>query len=994
MLSTEIPDPQKIEEAFNIIMTTKNQQIGKEADSYLRNLEQNHPYILVALLQIFENSQVLTLLMIFKGIFKQILIIIANKKYHSEKLDQKLDKRKSKNLNNIRGVEKSCQRQNFDEKFKKEINLILSVIAKHDFPLKFQGLVNYFVQGLQTIIQSGSTNCTLTYDLIVSLKIVEKSVVQNRNTFWRLQQEQFFLAIWNNLILLWKNVTSIQQQELQQNINNNSQINKISKKLDRLLSLTIMPLQLGQNYEKIELVFMLLLEKTVFQLKIVQQQKLLQSNFKTLLHCLGNIQSLFSLCIIQGFQDYLILLKLIIQNEWEDKRVLRTGLIGIIKILKSYFQFKNEKNYNIKLQDTNQEQFNQKIQTANQLFNQFFQENMQFLIEQIIKIAAIPSDLSDEELIEQEEDSTQDDTQNEMHCPIFTICLMCQYQLMQRFPDLFIQKITQIMQQLINNNFNANQQILESFFAILGQTPKITTKLKIQPIQIQPVLQYLIKANTIQSQRRFAFLCRSYCNCFSDSELPQILEYSRLLLSSSQDQIVQYQTLMCIKNIIICLGQNFDFKNIQFFEQVAPVIVKLLCNLQKSSILWPLLSLLETLILKYSEKNANSMQILVKVIENSDIILLMRTKSQLLIIALCDMFFALFVSFPLGTNLHHLYKLALVLIETNLDSKENNIFEFLQFLLQEYDPVSDDNSTGILFSNFYITHEKVLMKDIDFNHMQTILRVIEELLLLNLIQLSPNVFILLQERLQIAQQIESHNAALILKKSCISLLETIILKQYENITIQQNQQIIIFLIQELIKLNVGDQVDNMYYTIQYKNNILEILNRFILKDVTSMIQLLNSVQVSIDQYFILWQETAQHITCRGNKKINIISQLLFIQYLQKSTFEKVFQLVLQDAFPEIDYDFELKSKEFRELQQQNKKKQANSKQMRLSKQYRKSYRKEILQELCLYDDTFNLRQFFFQTIQECMKLHNYTELSQIVNIPSVIEQLNQLLNEK
>lgn len=45
------------------------------------------------------------------------------------------------------------------------------------------------------------------------------------------------------------------------------------------------------------------------------------------------------------------------------------------------------------------------------------------------------------------------------------------------------------------------------------------------------------------------------------------------------------------------------------------------------------------------------------------------------------MFFALFVSFPLGTNLSHLYKLALVLIDTNTDSKENNIFELLLFLL-------------------------------------------------------------------------------------------------------------------------------------------------------------------------------------------------------------------------------------------------------------------------------------------------------------------------
>jgi importin-8 len=53
MLSTEIPDPSKIEEAFTIIMTTTNDGIRKEADLYLRNLEKNYPYILVSLLQIF-----------------------------------------------------------------------------------------------------------------------------------------------------------------------------------------------------------------------------------------------------------------------------------------------------------------------------------------------------------------------------------------------------------------------------------------------------------------------------------------------------------------------------------------------------------------------------------------------------------------------------------------------------------------------------------------------------------------------------------------------------------------------------------------------------------------------------------------------------------------------------------------------------------------------------------------------------------------------------
>ncbi|CAK56322.1 unnamed protein product (macronuclear) [Paramecium tetraurelia] len=965
MLNTEIPNPQKIEEAFNIIMNSKNQQIGKEADTYLRNLEQNYPYILISLFQIFENSQVYlnkfqALLLIKNVIVRNWVKFQMKDNLRIQNISEDLKNHVKDKILQFLGVVQ-------DEKYKKEINLIISVIAKHDFPNKFQGLVNYFVQGLQTIIQSGSTNCALTYDLVCSLKVVQSSVIQNRNTAFRIQQVQFSQAIWNNLLLLWKNITQIQQQELQQNINNYSFVNNISKKLDRLLSLSIMSLNQEQDYQR---------KNTVSIHVVVGENSISPKKCPKTKVIVTKSKNFDSQCsIISGFSDYLLLLKLIIQNEWDDKRVLRTGLIGLVKTLKSLFFLREEQFYNKKLQEAKSEQVRQSIQLASQLFNSFFQENMQFLIEQLIKIASVPTDLSDEELIEQEEDLTIDDAKNEMQCPIFTICLICHDQLMLRFPELFIQKITQIMQQLINSNFNASQQILESFFAILGSIPKITTKLKVQPIQIQPILQYLIQKNTIQSQRRFAFLCRNYSNYFTDSELPQILEYARLLLSNSQDQIVQYQTLMCMKKIIICMGQNFDYRNSQFFEQIAPVIVKLLCNLQKSNILWPLLQLLENLIQKYSEINVNSMQILVKVIENSDIILLMKTKSQLLVGALCDMFFALFVSFPLGTNLSHLYQLALVLIDTNIDSKENNIFELLQFLIQEYDPASDNNSTGVLFNNLYTTHEKLFMEDTELNHMQTILRVIEELYLSNHIQLSPNIFNLLQEKLQIAQQIDCHDAALILKKSSISLLETIILKQYDSITVQYYQKIILFLIQELIKLSGGDQVDQMYYTIQYKNNILEILNRFILKDLSSMIQVLNSAQVSLDQYFTLWQETAQHIINRGNRKINVITQLLFLKYIQKPTFEKVSQFVLQEAFPEIDYDFELRSQEFRELQQQNKKKLANSKQTRLSKQFRNNFRKEILQEACLYDETFNFRSFFFQTIQviklifyqECMK---------------------------
>lgn len=48
---------------------------------------------------------------------------------------------------------------------------------------------------------------------------------------------------------------------------------------------------------------------------------------------------MFSLSCVAGLKDYLTLLKLIITGEWEDKRVIRCGLIGLMKVLKTFFYY-------------------------------------------------------------------------------------------------------------------------------------------------------------------------------------------------------------------------------------------------------------------------------------------------------------------------------------------------------------------------------------------------------------------------------------------------------------------------------------------------------------------------------------------------------------------------------------------------------------------------------------------------------------------------------
>ncbi len=63
----------------------------------------------------------------------------------------------------------------------------------------------------------------------------------------------------------------------------------------------------------------------------------------------------------------------------------------------------------------------------------------------------------------------------------------------------------------------------------------------------------------------------------------------------------------------------------------------------------------------------------------------MQQKNELIVGALGDMLRSLILAFPFGSNIPHVFKLAMILIEANLMEKEDSaIYKLYHFMSMEY----------------------------------------------------------------------------------------------------------------------------------------------------------------------------------------------------------------------------------------------------------------------------------------------------------------------
>lgn len=69
----------------------------------------------------------------------------------------------------------------------------------------------------------------------------------------------------------------------------------------------------------------------------------------------------------------------------------------------------------------------------------------------------------------------------------------------------------------------------------------------------------------------------------------EVLNLVIYLMGSSNDKIVKYESLMCIKSILYDQYNTTDLKWDEILESVSPTVVFLLENFEKANIIWPVI---------------------------------------------------------------------------------------------------------------------------------------------------------------------------------------------------------------------------------------------------------------------------------------------------------------------------------------------------------------------------------------------------------------------
>ncbi|KAM3141672.1 hypothetical protein pb186bvf_006277 [Paramecium bursaria] len=979
----QYPSVQLIEQSLYLILNAKNEGQRKQADQYLSSLEKQSPEIMLSLLDIFENNQNIILK-------QQSLILLKNVIIRNwSKVDIQEGQKKQLVPDQLKEITKAkilvflgvIQ----DSKFKKEFNLILQAISKFEFPTKYPQLVQYFTQGLQTINSQGALS-QQALDLIITLKGVVREVQKLRLAAQKYQQSQFTMGIWPQINHLWEQVTQII-------ITNPDELSlKMSKNLDRFLSMMIFSCHSENDYRQwISEVFQKLLTKTTFLMKNPQ---IYQANIKTLVHSLGNIQQLFSLVFSPAqFSEYLQLVWFTLTQKWKNQRIPKAALFGLIKVLKTYPYYCTDEEFLTLIKTQKNNNIGLIRQQIKQQFVQFFTQISDQLLELLIKMLSEPSDLvedelSEEDLIEIEDYSLSDDLKSELHCPTYTLCMITAEQLMFRFPELLIIKVQKLYQDLLNVQFQlADIRILDGFFSILGILPKVTGKIKKQVkdfINILPALQCLSQSNQIVAIRRCCILINKFLLEFQENEQEELIKLGIYLMQNTQDPIVKYQALMCIRKILQHTQQNLQWVGI--LEQIAPVIINLLLSFQKANIVWPLTQLLQKLIEKTQYQPIQS---LVAVFEQANLFSLMQSQQDLIVDALSEMFKSLIVSFPPQSNIPTIFRLALTIVQFNLQKKKSQIFTLYLFLMQEY-----HNGLGLQneLLQIFQSNQEVLLDDSDMNNISPILLILEEYILLNIIDYNqfPGIINLIELRIKLAQEMISHEIGITIMRSCLSLLTTIILiilnnNRFEDLQLVSN--IILFLIDEFIKPRQNQLHNAIYCEVQQ----MTLLNRFIIQNTQGFIQALLSKQIQPDQYLSRWQQDSITSRSKGTSRINSIALLLFIKHVSKQSFLENVSKVLTEVLPEIDYYLETLDPLTKQKFQQNRINLYSSSNTRLST-FRNSERKEAIRQTQIYEDV-DMKQFFINNFKIAIQQHNVTgeELQQFIQ-DDYFQKLQNLLN--
>ncbi|CAD8066754.1 unnamed protein product [Paramecium sonneborni] len=994
MKESQLPDPEKIKYSFNLILFTKEEKLRNQASEFLRQLEQNEPQFLLSLLNIYENenTEVMRLqsLLLLKNAITRNWIkasIINGKRVNnlSEQLKAQVKESLVKQLS-----------QNIALKERKILNQILQVIAKYDFPGKFQDLENYFITTLSSINQIMNVISNPIYDFIITLKTIEKEVSKNRLMAFKTQQKEFSQKVLQLFTHLWKNITQLQLQDLTKSsqFTCNVLLQKTSQKLDRILSYLAMPFHQEEDLQIISEIFKALLQKATELLKLYSNSEIIKIHLKTLLSSLTNLQQLYPISVGYSLQDFLTILRIILFLDVHENRLINIGLASLTRILKTHFYYCTKEQFKEIIPQPKLQVYIQLRELCHETFKEFFNTHIISLLERIIIINSSKRNQNIKEILEIEQDlmKKSNEDKDDVFESTYVLCEECEEQLISRFPQQIMSYLIENTQQLISTNYSViKPDLMDSFFSLFGRTIKIQEKLKLQTVSVIPILNYLFQTENPEYYYRYIVLGKEFISRFSQSELEQFLEQIRIIVLKSNDIAIQIAGLDCINQVLNNQANKIDCQNFFNLQKIISLIYKILQDDDISHYIQVIINFLYLLVYNSFVKKTDQIQLTNDLLSNQSLINLFNIKISLIIENFCEMFKKLLISFSFGNVPDQLFQLAIIFISQNIQSNHHEILDLYLKLLYEFNKVINDNAIGFLLQSLFLKNENLLLQNLENNTTQYfILSMINELIILDLLPISNNLYQMLAQLLINAQTLNDIEQQVEMKNNCLNVIETIILQQIGSIDATFYGNLIVFLLKEF--QNFQQTTLKSFKFIDLKTKVINILNIFIFKEEKYFMELFKENKVDKDQYFIQRQENSINIINKGYKKLNTIVTLLFFKFISQPIIKNFIEPVIKECIVEIQYEIDMQNGQYREQQIKNRLQYHNMEKVRLSKN-RESFEREKLLERKLDYGKLNMQQIVVGTINQVMIQLSFQEMSQLIQDQNLLDQLNLLLDE-
>ncbi|CAD8062742.1 unnamed protein product [Paramecium sonneborni] len=919
--------------------TSIDQNLRKSAEEYLNNLEEQDSNLSFYLLEIIsiqqQNSQIrLFTIILLKNVIKRKWNAFGfkvgseqRKKFYQE--DQKKQ---------IKTQILSIYCQEVIGQIKQEALQILLEICENDYPFRYPELLQYINQQLQVNNQD--------QQLFLLLKQLFKFMQKNQ------QKNDQYNLIWEKIAQQWIP---------------NDNLNKYSQHflllLDKVFTNFILSYQPIVFQNDIQQIFRIILQKIALLLEKNQQQY--NKNITHLISKCSKLFEIYTFDLSQILPDYLQLLSISINSN--NIQIIKSGLIAFIRFQKLSQLFlpldKLQLTFKNKPVERQQHILNMQ-QIINQILQQFYEKESQNFLQKILVLINQSNEIGIEDMIEQEEENEFEKILHPKDAEVFNLALIAVELLIFRAPQICQNILQGYIDQTIQAQFQVNPKVLDGLLIIIGLIPKIQSKLKISfQIQYPVILQYLQSSNQLTHQRRLSILLNRLILIVDQNQILQFLEQAGTLLSKNNDSVVQYQCLLCIKQVATNYNGNLAWT--QILVTVCPFLVQLLKNLVRTSIINPLLELLTKLIEKCQNEQS---EVVIIAIRNSGLLELMKSKFQeaeentLIIEQVCQMLKTLIVAYPIGSQISHIFEMALVLIRNNINSKQTCILELTLLLLREYEDQ---------YKNFQI-NELIILLNQNFNSLLSdtsqinscvFISIIEELYLLGVFTIND-----IQNHITYIENKYSQKDNNV-KNSILGLTTTMIL-----LILNQNRKdigiftgLIQLIINDLLEPKMNETLENKF---RIEIQIISILNRFIILARNDFFTFVQQNNVTFDNYLQSWLKKSEILESEKTIKLNIIAFLIIIDQLEPNQFIQYFILIAKQFA------------RYLKMQKKNQPQIQLTPTNRLS-QHRTSSRKEIIRQTQMHNEE-NLQQFFNQIIQDYIIRHNLQQDQVVIQASQIL----------